>query len=111
MKIQPNGIRAGVRIPVELPVVLRWKNRNGSLRKAEGTTGSMSGNGMLIHSPVRLRHDTPITFTVTFPADITKAFISLHGRGRVVRQTSPGSNPAFGAIIDEYEIRRSNRVV
>jgi hypothetical protein len=71
----------------------------------------MSGNGMLILSPVRLRHDTPITFTVTFPTDITKAFIRLHGRGRVVRQNPPGPIPAIGAIIDEYEIRRSGREV
>jgi hypothetical protein len=66
---------------------------------------------MFIVSSARLRHDTQISFTVTFPPDITKALICLQGRGRVVRPPSLGRTPGIGAIIDDYEIRRTEREV
>lgn len=100
-----NGIRAGVRIPLELPVVLRWKGKDGGLRETLGKTGAMSGNGFFVLSSVRLRHDTRISFIVTFPKEVTKNLIRLYGRGRVVRQGSPRSMAGIGAIIDDYEIR------
>jgi len=58
------GIRGGTRIAVELPVQIRWKTQSGIERSAQGKTGSMSGNGVFILVPIRLRHDTHIHFTV-----------------------------------------------
>ena len=103
-----NYLRAGVRIPVELPVQVRWKGSAGKYRTAEGRTASMSGNGMLMAIPIRLRHEMPITVTVTFPVEVTKVPIELRCRGRVVRQHT-GDRTSVGAIIDEYSFRRIPR--
>ncbi len=105
MRTNINGIRAGIRIPVQLPVLVQWKTPAGARREARGKTGNISANGLFIMAPVRLRHDTPITFMVELPTGITKTPIQLHGQGRVVRQPLGRVSPGIGAIIDRYELR------
>ncbi len=100
-----NGIRAGVRIPVKLPVLVQWKTQGGTLREAWGKTGNISANGLFIQAPVRLPHDTKITFVVELPTHITKSPVQLHGQGRVVRQPLGRLAGGIGAIIDQYELR------
>ncbi|MFB3923550.1 MAG: hypothetical protein ACE145_17645 [Terriglobia bacterium] len=95
--------RAGVRIPVELPVEIRWKSRVGRQRRVKGTTASISGNGMVMSVPKRLRNQTPITIRVVLPCDITKVPLELVCRGRVVAK--PADFGGFGAIIDDYQLR------
>jgi hypothetical protein len=104
MNMNTNGIRSSVRVPVKLPVLLQWKTQAGTLREARGKTGNMSANGLLIIAPVRLPHDTRISFTVDLPEGVTKSPVRLHGQGRVVRQPSGRLAPGIGAIIDHYEL-------
>lgn len=98
------GIRGGIRLPVELPVQIRWKTPEGAERSAQGKTESMSGNGLFILAPVRLKHGTPIKFTVSLPADVTKVPMQLHCEGRVIRQNKSGGPTGLGVVIDDYRL-------
>lgn len=98
------GIRAGTRIPVELPVQIHWKTPAGAERSAQGKTESMSGNGLFILAPIRLRHGTPINFTVSLPADVTKVPMQLHCKGRVIRQGRTAGPNGLGVVIDDYRL-------
>lgn len=104
MTVERKGIRGGTRIPVELPVHIRWKTQAGTERHAEGKTESMSGNGLFILAPVRLRRDTAIQFTVLLPAEVTGTPMQLQCVGRVVRQQKSGSSPGLGVVIDDYRL-------
>lgn len=96
------GIRAGTRIPVELPVEIRWKTQGGKEKFAEGKTQNMSGNGLFILAPVRLQHDTPIEFTVSLPPEVTNSPVKLQCAGRVIRQCREGEPAGLAVVIDEY---------
>lgn len=104
MSTEQKGIRVGTRIPVELPVQIRWKGRAGIEQFAEGKTMSMSGNGLFITAAVQLRHDTPVNFTVLLPADITHVPVQLLCEGRVVRQQRTGPETGIGVVIDDYRL-------
>ncbi|MBI1984480.1 MAG: PilZ domain-containing protein [Acidobacteria bacterium] len=104
-----NYLRAGMRIPVELPVQLRWRGPTGKSRLAQGTTVCMSGNGLFITTPVRLRHETPITVTVALPVGYTRVPLEIECQARVVRQQQPVKPPGIGAIIDDYSFRTATR--
>ena len=99
------SLRSGVRIPLELPVNIRWKSSKGSYRKAQGKTGTISGNGLFITIPVRLPRQTSMTLTITLPPEVTKVPIELRCQGRVVRWIPAGGASGFGAIIDDYKLR------
>lgn len=103
------GIRGGTRIPVDLPVHIRWKTKKGTERSVQGKTESMSGNGLFILAPVRLRHDTLIEFTVLLPAEVTRTPVQLQCVGRVVRRQKSGSPRGLGIIIDDYRLGSLNR--
>lgn len=102
------GIRGGTRIAVELPVQIRWKTQAGIERSAQGKTESMSGNGVFILVPVRLRHDTRIQFTVSLPAEVTRVPIEIQCEGRVVRQQKGCTVTGLGVVIDDYQLAASN---
>lgn len=109
---EENGVnmiypRAGIRIPVELPVEIRWKSRVGRPRQVKGKTASISGNGMMMSVPKRLRDQTPITITVRLPIEFTKVPLELLCHGRVVAK--PAQFGGFGAIIDDYQLRPARR--
>ena len=93
------------RIPVELPVSLRWLTAAGTERQAQGKTENVSGAGLFVIAPVRLRRETLISFTVILPREVTRVPIELACQGRVVRSSRAGELPGFGAIIDDYELR------
>ncbi len=101
-----SGIRASVRIPLELPVQVRWKSARGAYRQVRGKTGPMSGNGLFMIVPVRPPRRTPITFTIPLPAEITKVPLELYCQGRVVRRSQPGERSGVAAVIDDYRLRR-----
>lgn len=98
------GIRGGTRIPVELPVQIRWKTLAGVEQSAQGKTENMSGNGLFIMAPVHLRHDTYIQFTVRLPPEITGAPVELQCVGRVIRQHQTGAPGGLGVVIDDYQL-------
>jgi len=109
MTLGRQGIRGGTRIPVALPVHLRWKTPAGTERSAQGKTESMSGNGLFILAPVRLRHGTLIQFTVLLPADVTRVPMQLQCVGRVVRQQKSGAPAGLGVVIDDYRLASLKR--
>ena len=93
------------RIAVELPVSLRWRTPAGAERQIRGKTENVSGVGLFVSAPVRLRRETPISFTAILPQKVTRIPIELACQGRVVRSSRAGELPGFGAIIDDYELR------
>lgn len=97
--------RAHKRIPAKFEVDVFWTTRSGKQRQVKAETKDVSGTGMFMIVPVRLRRETPITFKVTLPTEITRVPVELVCQGRVVRASRAGEPPSFGAIIDDYEIR------
>ena len=97
--------RTSKRIPVELPVEIRWKNRAGSLRHAMGKTGNISGSGLFIEVAARLNRATSVMIKVKLPKEVTKVPLELLCQGRVVRWNQVGAVQGLGAVIDEYELR------
>ena len=109
--INMNFLRSGARIPLELPVEITWKNRAGRPKHAQGKTATMSGNGLYMEVPIRLRALTPISITVSLPVKFTGVPVQLLCHGRVVKQDGPGPAAGVGAIIDDYRFRRVQRMV
>ena len=101
--------RASQRIPMELPVEIRWKSRAGGNRQALGKTGNISGSGLFIAVPVRPRRDTPLNIKVSLPREVTRIPLELLCQGRVVRWNQRGMIHGVGAVIDEYEFRPAPR--
>jgi hypothetical protein len=100
-----NQRRTSQRIPMELPVEIRWKSRAGSLKQAMGKTGNISGSGLFIEIPTRLHRATSIMIKVMLPPEVTQVPLELLCQGRVVRWNQHGKNQGLGAVIDEYELR------
>lgn len=71
----------------------------------------MSGNGLYMEVPIRLRAATPISITVSLPVKFTGVALQLQCHGRVVKQEKSGTAPGIGAIIDDYRFRRVHRMV
>jgi hypothetical protein len=97
--------RAYRRVTVELPVSLRWRTPRGTERQISGKTENVSRSGLFVVTPVRLRRETPVSFTVILPQEVTRVPIELACQGRVVRSSGPGELSGFVAIIDDYELR------
>jgi hypothetical protein len=97
--------RTGKRIPVELPVEVRWKSKAGSLRHALGKTGNISGSGLFIEIATKLHTATSVMIRVKLPSEVTKVPLELLCQGRVVRWNKQGPVQGLGAVIDEYELR------
>ena len=106
-----NFLRLGARIPVELPVEITWKTRTGRPQRAQGKTATMSGNGLYMAIPIRLRAATPISIVVTLPVEMTHTALQLQCEGRVVRQDKSNALAGIGAIIDDYRFRPAHREV
>jgi len=103
--MEMNQRRTGQRIPMELPVEIKWKSRAGSQKHALGKTGNISGSGLFIEMPVRLHRATSVTIKVVLPPEVTKVPLELLCQGRVVRWNQHGHVQGVGAVIDEYELR------
>jgi hypothetical protein len=102
--------RGSLRVPLQLPVHVQWKAATGKRQKAQGRTANLSGNGLFISIPTRLRPGTEVTFSVQLPAEVTRVPMELICRGQVVRQRRTGSQRGIAAIIDDYELRRKRRL-
>jgi len=96
-------LRTGGRIPVELPVEIRWKAADGKTKRAQGKTVSISSNGVLLAVGVKPRPGTAVTITVNLPLEFTKVPLKLHCRGRVLRRAA--GETVLSAVIDEYDLR------
>ena len=98
------NIRGSLRVPLELPVQIRWKGVGGRTHLVEGKTSNISGNGLFMAIPSRLRPGARIAFTIMLPAEIAKIPIKLICRGRVVRQHKSNNLKGVAAIIDDYRL-------
>src|ERR1035441_9238716 len=101
--------RASQRIPMELPIEIRWKTRAGSPKQAMGKLGNISGNGLFIEFPVHLQRETPVTTTVVIPRQGSQVPLELACQGRVVRWKQDGQAEGLCVVIDEYELRPVSR--
>lgn len=100
-----NQRRISQRIPMELPVEIRWKNRAGTPKQAMGKTGNISGTGLFIEIPARPKAATFVAIKVMLPREVTQVPLQLLCEGRVVRWNQRGKVQGLGAVIDEYELR------
>ena len=97
--------RASQRIPMELPIEIRWKTRAGRPKQAVSKTGNISGNGLFIEFPVHLQRETPLKIKVALPREGSQVPIELSCQGRVVRWKQDGQVEGLCVVIDEYELR------
>ncbi len=97
--------RASQRIPMALPVEIRWEGLAGSPMQAMGVTGNISGSGVFIESPIGLDRATSVMIRVILPREVTKVALELLCHGRVARCNQHGQAQGLGAVIDEYELR------
>lgn len=104
-------LRTSLRIPVELPIEVRWKSHSGNYRQVRGKTGNISGTGLLMTVPLRPRRATPITMIVDLPVEVTHSPLELHCQGRVVYCKREGDLLGVAAVIDAYELRPARRPV
>ena len=100
-----NERRASQRIPMELPVEIRWKTHARSLKQALGKTGNISGSGLFIEIPIRLHRATSLMIKVALPREVTQVPLELLCQGRVVRWNQYGQVQGLCAVIDQYELR------
>ena len=100
-----NHPRAGQRIALELPVEIQWKSPAGSVKQATGKTSNISGAGLFIEIPIRLRRATSVVIKVMLPREVAHVPLELLCKGRVVRWNQQGQVKGMGAVIDEYELR------
>jgi hypothetical protein len=107
--MKTNQRRTSKRMPMELPVEIRWKSRAGSQKQAVGKTGNISGSGLFIEIPVRLHRATSVKIRVLLPPEVTQVPLELLCQGRVVRWNQQGQVQGLGAVIDEYELRPVSR--
>jgi hypothetical protein len=101
--------RASNRMPMKLPVEIRWKSRAGTERQAWGKIADISGTGLFIEVAVRPRRETPVSLKVLLPRQGKQAPLELWCQGRVVRWNERGRNQGLGAVIDDYELRPARR--
>lgn len=107
-----NCLRLGIRFPVKLPVKVRWKTGPGKVRQMQGEIINMSGNGVLMRLPSKLRPNTKITLTVSLPTEITRIPLKLCCQARVVLRKDAKTHPSgIGAVIDDYQIQTAGRRV
>jgi hypothetical protein len=90
---------------MKLPVEIQWKSPAGSLRRASGKTANISGSGLFLEIPLRLRRATSITIKVVLPPEVTRVPLELLCKGRVVRWNQQGQVQGVGVTIDDYELR------
>ncbi|MGO8818537.1 MAG: PilZ domain-containing protein [Terriglobia bacterium] len=99
-----NERRASQRIPMGLPVEIRWKTRAGTPKQATGKTGNISGSGLFIEVPVRLQRTTSLSIKVVLPRGGNQSPLELSCNGRVVRWKREGEAEGLCVVIDEYEL-------
>lgn len=105
-----NCLRLGKRFQVEFPVQVQWKTRPGKVRQLRGEVLTMSANGVFMRLPCRLRPNTRLTLTVSFPTEVTKTPLKLRCQARVVSMKNAQSLPyGVAAIIDDYQFLGADR--
>ena len=95
-------VRAAVRFPLRLEVVLR-----AGEREYPGVTEDVSANGLLLCAAELPVVGTEVRFDLTMPAAIMGGVddVLLHCVGRIVRHQRLADKDFAAAVIDEYSFR------
>jgi hypothetical protein len=95
-------VRAAVRFPLRLEVVLRTADR-----EYPGVTEDVSANGLLFAADELPPVGAEVRFEMTMPATIMggASDVLLHCLGRIVRHQQVADKPMAAAVIDEYSFR------
>ncbi len=95
-------VRAAVRFPLHLEVVLR-----STEREYPGVTEDVSANGLLFAAEDLPAIGTEVRFELTMPAAIMGGVndVLLHCAGRIVRHQRMANRNMAAAVIDEYSFR------
>lgn len=95
-------VRAAVRFPLRLEVVLRTAER-----EYPGVTEDVSANGLLFSADELPAVGTEVRFDLTMPAAVMGGAhdVLLHCIGRIVRHQQQADRLMAAAVIDEYSFR------
>ncbi len=95
-------VRAAVRFPLRLEVVLRTADR-----EYPGITEDVSANGLLFAANELPPVGTEVRFELTMPAAVMGGVndVLLHCLGRIVRHQRIADKEMAAAVIDEYSFR------
>jgi hypothetical protein len=95
-------VRASVRFPLHLAVVLSTEDRDYN-----ATTEDVSANGVLFVADELPPVDTAVRFRLTMPASVMGGTedVVLHCIGRIVRSGTIDGRATAAAVIDEYSLK------
>lgn len=95
-------VRAAVRFPLHLKIVLRSKDK-----KYEAVTEDVSANGVLFASEALPEIGMLVEFELKMPAAIMGGVedVLLRCAGRIVRHQTIGGRSMAAAVIDEYSLK------
>lgn len=95
-------VRAAVRFPLHLDVVLRTEDR-----EYPGVTEDVSANGLLLCAAELPEVGSEVRFDLTMPATVMGGVddVLLHCVGRIVRHQRVANTDFAAAVIDEYSFR------
>jgi hypothetical protein len=99
---EQNAVRASVRFPMQLAVVL--ETDDGPI---EAVTIDVSANGILFSAARLPAVGSRIIFTMTMPSAImgSDTDVSVHCTGRIVRHQLTEQTLRAAAVIDEYFLK------
>jgi hypothetical protein len=99
---EQNAVRASVRFPMQLAVVL--ETDEGLI---EAVTVDVSANGLLFSAARLPAVGSKIVFTMTMPSAVmgSDTDVSVHCTGRIVRHQLNEQTLRAAAVIDEYFLK------
>ena len=97
--------RTGKRFPLQLPITIQSKSAD----KHKGTTSNVSAAGVYLETDTDLAIGSSVKFDIRLPKDVlgTKADVTIHCTGRVVRkEDAKGNLSGLACVIDDYKFKR-----
>ena len=95
-------VRAAVRFPLHLDIVLKAENR-----QYQAVTEDVSANGVLFAAEELPEIGTNVEFELKMPAAVMGGVddVLLRCTGRIVRHQQSGGRSMAAAVIDEYSLK------
>ncbi len=99
-----NDHRSSARLPLEMPVHVRWEGEQGVSSEANGMTRDISGNGLFLKISAEILPQTPLRLRIPLPQGQGSTPMELLAEGRVVRGNFAGEDQGLAAVIDDYRL-------